>query len=120
MAITPAQLRHALGASSAPLKARLLDQSRIAGIGNLLADEILWRAGLDPARPAGSLSGPEQRRLHHHLRTTLRVLTDRGGSHMGDLQIMRDPDGLCPRDGTPLERRMIGGRTTYSCPHHQR
>jgi formamidopyrimidine-DNA glycosylase len=120
MAITPAELRDALAGSSAPLKARLLDQSRIAGVGNLLADEMLWRASLDPARPAGSLTAAEQRRLHHHLRTTLRELTERGGSHMGDLQVMRDRDGVCPRDGTPLERRTVGGRTTYSCPHHQR
>src|SRR5690606_7502787 len=53
LGLTPAQLRRALDGSAQPLKARLLDQARIAGIGNLLADEILWRAGLDPARPAG-------------------------------------------------------------------
>jgi len=46
-----ADLRAALGGSAAPLKARLLDQARIAGIGNLIADEVLWRSGLDPARP---------------------------------------------------------------------
>ena len=54
-AIGAAQLRDLLAGSEAPLKARLLDQARIAGIGNLLADEMLWRAGLDPARPAASL-----------------------------------------------------------------
>jgi formamidopyrimidine-DNA glycosylase len=120
MEVTLGQLRHALDASRAPLKARLLDQSRIAGIGNLLADEILWRAGIDPARPAGSLDAAEQRRLHRHLRATLRSLQERGGSHMGDLQSMRAREGFCPRDGTPLLRRTIGGRTTYSCPSHQR
>ena len=52
----PAGLAAALAGSSTPLKARLLDQSRIAGIGNLIADEVLWRAGLSPLRPAGSLS----------------------------------------------------------------
>ena len=120
LGLTLGQLRLALDASRAPLKARLLDQSRVAGIGNLLADEILWRAGLDPARPAGSLDVAEQRRLHRHLRGTLRELQERGGSHTGDLQMMRGRDGVCPRDGTPLERRTIGGRTTYSCPYHQR
>ena len=120
MDLTLGQLRTALDASRAPLKARLLDQSRIAGVGNLLADEVLWRAGLDPARPAGSLDPNEQRRLQRHVRSTLRELQARGGSHMGDLQSMRARDGYCPRDGTPLQRRVVGGRTTYSCPHHQR
>ncbi|MGZ4707518.1 MAG: DNA-formamidopyrimidine glycosylase family protein [Acidimicrobiales bacterium] len=119
-AIGGAQLRDVLGGSDAPLKARLFDQARIAGIGNLLADEMLWRAGLDPARAAGSLSSAEVRRLHRHLRATLDELGARGGSHMGDLQEMRSRDGVCPRDGTPLSRRTVGGRTTYSCPRHQR
>jgi formamidopyrimidine-DNA glycosylase len=120
MTITPAQLRDALAGSTAPLKARLLDQQRIAGVGNLLADEILWRAGLDPARPAGSLSPAELRRLHRHVRRGLDGLMRRGGSHTGDLQIARVRGGHCPREGTPLQRRTIGGRTTYSCPAHQR
>ena len=119
-AIGAAQLRDLLAGSEAPLKARLLDQARIAGIGNLLADEMLWRAGLDPARPAASLSPAEVRRLHRHLRATLDELGTRGGSHMGDLQEMRSRDGVCPRDGAPLVRRTVGGRTTYSCPRHQR
>jgi formamidopyrimidine-DNA glycosylase len=119
-ALGAAGLRGALAGSSAPLKARLLDQARIAGLGNLLADEILWRAGLDPARPAGSLAPPELRRLHRHLRHTLDELLERGGSHLGDLGPARRRGGCCPRDGVPLDRRTIGGRTTYSCPHHQR
>jgi formamidopyrimidine-DNA glycosylase len=69
--LTPAQLRAALEGSRAPLKARLLDQGRVAGLGNLLVDEACWRAGLDPARPAASLSDAELRRLHRHLRLTL-------------------------------------------------
>jgi len=118
--VTPAQLRGILARSAAPLKARLLDQSRLAGVGNLLADEMLWRAGLDPARVASSLTPAEVRRLHRHLRDTLDELTDRGGSHTGDLQVMRSTDGVCPKDGEPLQQRTIGGRTTYSCPRHQR
>lgn len=69
--VRPAQLRAVLAGSTAPLKARLMDQSRLAGIGNLLVDETLWRAGLDPAREAGSLDAAELRRLHRHLRSTL-------------------------------------------------
>ncbi len=120
MTVTAAQLGALLRGSSAPLKARLMDQSRIAGLGNLLTDETLWRAGLDPARPSGSLSGPERRRLHRHLRRTLAELSARGGSHTGDLHVARRRGANCPRDGAPLERRTVGGRTTYSCPVHQR
>lgn len=118
--VTPAQLREALAGSTAPLKARLMDQGRVAGLGNLLTDELLWRAGLDPARPAGSLSSAEQRRLHRHLRATVEELMERGGSHTGDLQDARVRGGRCPKDGTELQRRTVGGRTTYSCPKHQR
>lgn len=114
------ELRVALTASAAPLKARLMDQSRLAGLGNLLADELLWRAGLAPDRPAGSLSRPELRRLHRHLRRTVADLIARGGSHTGDLLPARVPGGVCPRDGEPLRRTTVGGRTTWWCPAHQR
>jgi formamidopyrimidine-DNA glycosylase len=117
--LTPGQLGRVLGTSVAPLKARLMDQGRLAGLGNLLTDEILFRAGLDPARPAGSLTPTELRRLHRVVRRTLDQLSDRGGSHTGDLQIARVPGALCPRDGTPIQRRIVGGRATYSCPSHQ-
>jgi formamidopyrimidine-DNA glycosylase len=113
-------LHEALAASRAPLKAWLLDQSHVAGEGNLLADEILWRAGLDPARPASSLAADEVTALHRTMGRTIRLLTKRGGSHTGDLQLARVRGATCPRDGAPLERRTIGGRTTYSCPAHQR
>lgn len=118
-AVTVAGLRRALGASSAPLKARLQDQARLAGLGNLLCDEILWRAGLAPGRPARSLTAAELRRLHRHLVATVRQLTERGGSHTGDLMPERRPGGRCPRDGTPLRRTTVGGRTTWWCPTHQ-
>lgn len=118
-AVTPAQLRRALETSSSPLKARLMDQSRLAGLGNLLTDEVLWRASLAPVREARSLDPAEHRRLHRHLRRTLAELTERGGSHTGDLQSSRERGGRCPRDGQPLDRRPVGGRTTYWCPAHQ-
>lgn len=118
--VTPRQLDRVLGTSVAPLKVRLMDQARMAGLGNLLADEIMWRAALDPARPAGSLSAAERRRLHRVIRRTLADLGNRGGSHTGDLQVARVVGASCPRDGAPMERRTVGGRTTYSCPKHQR
>jgi formamidopyrimidine-DNA glycosylase len=89
-------------------------------VGNLAADEILWRAGLDPGRPAGTLNGTEIERLREHLVTTLADLILQGGSHTGELQPERRPGGMCPRDGIPLVRRTVGGRTTFSCPKHQR
>ncbi len=115
-----AALRAALAASPVALKARLMDQRRIAGVGNLIADEALWRAGLDPRRPAGSLDDPEVRRLARHLRATIADLIDRGGSHTGDLLPHRHPGGRCPRDGEPLARATVGGRTTWWCGRHQR
>jgi formamidopyrimidine-DNA glycosylase len=104
---------------SIALKARLMDQSKVAGLGNLLVDEALFQAGIDPARPAGGLDEIELKRLHKAIRQTLTNLTKRGGSHTGVLQPARHRDGLCPLDGAPLLRRTIGGRTTFSCPVHQ-
>ena len=117
--ISLSALDSALRGSAAPLKARLLDQSRVAGVGNLIADEVLWRAGLSPQRPAGSLSANEARRLHRHLRRTIGYLIDRGGSHLGDLMDERRVGGRCPRDGAALVRSTVGGRTSWWCPVHQ-
>jgi len=122
LTLTKAQLRRALAAGRPPgpaLKARLLDQSAIAGIGNLLADEILWRAGLSPTRPSGALDDQELARLHRTITTTLRQLGTRGGSHTGDLMAERHPGGHCPKDGVELVGAAVGGRTTWWCPHHQ-
>ena len=119
-AVTLGQLSAALAASRAPLKARLMDQSRLAGVGNLIADEVLWRASLDPSRLAGWLSAAELRRLHRHLRAAVAELGARGGSHTGDLMGERRAGGACPRDGRLLVRATVGGRTTWWCPWHQR
>jgi formamidopyrimidine-DNA glycosylase len=116
--LTVKQLDSALGARTAPVKAVLMDQHRIAGLGNLLVDEICWRAGIDPGRLAVDVTADERRTLQRAVRTALRVLGKRGGSHTGDLP--RDLDIPCPRDGGALERRRIGGRTTFSCRVHQR
>jgi formamidopyrimidine-DNA glycosylase len=120
LTLTPADLRGALAGSTVALKARLLDQRHVAGIGNLLGDELLWRAGLAPQRPAGSLTPAELRRLHRHLRATVEQLLARGGSHTGDLLPHRTAGGRCPRDGAALRQTVVGGRTTWYCPHHQR
>ena len=117
--LTLAELRATSAKSRAPVKAMLMDQSRVAGLGNLLCDEALWRAGIDPTRTADTLDVEETRRLHRAIRDTLRILGRRGGSHTGDLTSQREPGAHCPKDGAPLERRTVGGRTTYSCPVHQ-
>ena len=117
--LSAAQLRAALAGSSAPLKARLLDQAKVAGIGNLLADEILWRAGISPLRRAGTISGEEVDELARAVRRTVSELSRRGGSHTGDLMEHRRPGGRCPEDGQALVRDTVGGRTTWWCPRHQ-
>jgi formamidopyrimidine-DNA glycosylase len=124
LSVTLAELSAALAVNparagaAAPLKARLLDQERLAGVGNLLADEILWRAGLDPQR-RDPLSATELRTLHKALQATLRQLGRRGGSHMGELMEERHAGGRCPKDGTELRTATVGGRTTWWCPLHQ-
>jgi formamidopyrimidine-DNA glycosylase len=113
-------LRAALGGSAAPLKARLMDQSRLAGLGNLLTDEVLWQARLRPGRPAGSLADGETASLARTIVRTVSRLQARGGSHMGRLQPQRRRDGRCPRCRGPLRAEPVGGRTTYWCPTCQR
>jgi formamidopyrimidine-DNA glycosylase len=119
-AVNATRLRATIGDRRTGVKAALMDQAGIAGLGNLLVDEILWRAGIDPARSAAALDRTEQGRLARAISTTLRVLGPRGGSHTGDLMPARHPGGFCPRDGAPLRRDTVGGRTTYWCPVHQR
>lgn len=117
--ITLGQLKDRVLVGKLALKARLLDQARIAGVGNLIADETLWRAGLDPARAADSLDDNDARRLHRNLKRVLKDFMADGGSHTGKLQPARVRGGHCPKDGAELLRREVGGRTTYSCPEHQ-
>jgi formamidopyrimidine-DNA glycosylase len=114
------ELREALAGGRIALKARLLDQAHIAGVGNLIADEVLWQAGLSPLRVAGEMTTPAVKRLHTHLTSGLSMLIERGGSHTGDLMPHRRPGGVCQRDGGALRRSRVGGRTTWWCPKHQR
>jgi len=111
--------RERIGRGTAPIKARLLDQRAISGVGNLLADEALWRARLHPARSAGVLTVQELDRLRREVRAATRSAIRRGGAHTGDLIPHRNRGDVCPRCGTPLERATIGGRTTFWCPSCQ-
>ena len=112
--------RERVGRGSAPLKARIMDQGVIAGVGNLLADEALWRARLSPVRAASDLDAEELDTLRRAIRAATRRAIRRGGVHTGDLIAARVRGGSCPRCGAALERATVGGRTTYWCAAEQR
>jgi formamidopyrimidine-DNA glycosylase len=118
--ITPAQFRAALAAgATAPVKARIMDQRRIAGIGNLLADEILWRARVHPARAVGSLTVPEENRLLRASRDAIRDALRDGGVHALKIIPYRRRAGTCPRDHAPMRTGVVGGRTSWWCSAEQ-
>jgi formamidopyrimidine-DNA glycosylase len=113
------EFRARVGRGEAPVKAKLMDQEVIAGVGNLLADETLWRARLSPLRPAGALADDDLDRLRRELRAAIRSAIRLGGVHTGELIPHRVRDGRCPRCGAPLTRAKVGGRTTWWCPEEQ-
>jgi formamidopyrimidine-DNA glycosylase len=117
--ITPAQFRDALAGSTAPVKARIMDQRRIAGIGNLLADEMLWRARIHPLRAAGSLTAAEQARLLRACRDTIRTAVREGGVHALTIIPHRRRGGTCPRDHAPMSTGAVDGRTSWWCSAEQ-
>jgi formamidopyrimidine-DNA glycosylase len=116
------------------VKAALLDQRTVAGLGNIYADEALWRARIHPLRPAGELEADEVRALHRAVRRALELGLARQGATLRDYAL---PDGgsgsmqeeftvygragePCPRCGTPIERAVVAGRGTWYCPGCQR
>jgi formamidopyrimidine-DNA glycosylase len=119
--VTPRRLARALRTRRGVLKSVLLDQRVVAGLGNLCVDEVLWWAALDPRRAADSLVPDEVERLARVIRRRLPIMLARGGSTAGVLNpVVRASCPPCERDGAPLERLTIGGRTTLRCPLHQR
>ncbi len=110
------EFRKRIHRSGAPIKARLLDQGAISGVGNLLADEVLWRARMSPWRPASSLSEDELDALRRHVRAAVRDAVKNGGVHTGKFMPSRVRGGVCPRDGGALKLDTVGGRTTLWCP----
>jgi formamidopyrimidine-DNA glycosylase len=113
------EFRERLGRGTAAVKARLLDQSVVAGVGNLLADETLWQARVSPRRPADELTSDELAHLRRALRAATRRARQRGGVHTGTFVEHRRRGGHCPRCGTEVERATVGGRTTFWCPKDQ-
>ena len=130
---TAARLRERLAGRRAPIKAALLDQRTLAGMGNIYVDEALWRARIHPLRAARELSAAEFRRLHSAIRASLAAGLARQGSTLRDYRL---PDGErgtmqeefkvygradepCDRCGTPIEKTRAGGRGTWYCPRGQ-
>ncbi len=129
-----AALARALGPSRAPIKNALLDQRRIAGVGNIYASEALHRARIDPRRAAGSLTPAETRRLHRAVRGVLRealraagttfrnyrAVNGRSGSFQASLRVYGRAGERCPRCRGEVERVVQAGRSTFFCGRCQR
>jgi formamidopyrimidine-DNA glycosylase len=127
---TAARLGERLAGRRIALKAALLDQRTVAGIGNIYADEALWRARLSPVRPASGLDRPELRRLHRGIRAALeqglarqgstlrdyRLPDGSGGSMQDEFRVYGRRDEPCDRCGTLIARTQVAGRTTWFCP----
>jgi len=130
---TPQVLAQRLKNRTAPIKALLYDQSFIAGIGNMYADEALFAAKIHPLKPAGSLSPDEVERLHSAIQ---QVLWSAIGNKGASVDTYFRPDGTlgtahsefkvahcggkrCPNCGTPIERIAVRNRGTYFCPKCQ-
>jgi formamidopyrimidine-DNA glycosylase len=116
--VSAPRFRDLIGRSRAPVKARLLDQQALAGVGNLLADEALWRAGIDPRRRGVDLDSDELARLRRAVRAAIRGALQAGGTGRSAFAQARHL-GRCPRHGSELSTARVGGRTTRWCPLDQ-
>ena len=130
---TATVLRQAIGRRRAPIKAVLLDQRALAGLGNIYADEALFAARIHPQRRADTLSEAENRRLHRSIRRVLRdALDNRGasfrdyvdgggreGRHQFHVKVFRRTGQPCYVCGAEIERTKVGGRSTHFCPRCQ-
>ncbi len=132
-AFTSRRFGERLAGRKAPIKAVLLDQRTLAGMGNIYADEALWRARIHPLRPAGDLAPDEIKRLHSGVRRALEAGIARQGATLRDYST---PDGgrgrmqhefkvygrggePCDRCGTPIAKTRVAGRGTWYCPSCQ-
>ncbi len=105
------------------IKAALMDQRLIAGIGNLMSDEILWRARLPPSAPVQRLSARRRRQIYEALRAVVSESSRYGRVPHGQRWLTRvrdDRGAICPRCGTALRRATVAGRTAVWCPRCQR
>jgi formamidopyrimidine-DNA glycosylase len=129
-AFTAKALSRMLSGRKRAIKAVLLDQSLIAGIGNIYSDESLWRARIHPNRPAASLSGEEIAALRNAIRSRLRAGIASGGAAIDwvypggkfqeDFKVYGKRGKPCPRCGTAVERILVAQRGTHFCPRCQK
>jgi formamidopyrimidine-DNA glycosylase len=117
--VTAAQFRDLITRGTIAVKARLLDQSKLAGVGNLLADEILWQAKVSPLARVDSLTPAQVRRLYRALTSVVSAALANGGAHTGEMIAARHRGGTCPRDGAPMVHGTVGGRSTWWCSREQ-
>jgi formamidopyrimidine-DNA glycosylase len=117
--VAQADFRALITKGTIAVKARLLDQSKIAGVGNLLADEVLWQAKVPPATPVSLLQRKDADRLYRALRSVLASAVAKGGAHTGDVIAARRPGGTCPRCGHEMVHGTVGGRSTWWCSREQ-
>ena len=121
LTLTSRELTASIGRRRRAVKAVLLDQQVVAGLGNLCADEVLFWAGVAPMRPIDELTPAEIAAIARSCRERLATMLSAGGSTHGVLSpTVRAAAGPCPLDGGPLERTRIAGRTAVWCRTHQR
>jgi formamidopyrimidine-DNA glycosylase len=124
----------ALARSRVAVKTLLLSQRPVSGVGNIYADEALWRARLHPSTPACGVTPAQARRLHGAIREVLAAAVELQGTTLNDYRTVNGALGSylarldayghggdpCPRCGTPIERSVLGQRATHACPACQR
>lgn len=130
---TPRYLRDALSAKKGMIKAVLMDQKAVVGLGNIYADEVLFEAGVRPDRPANAISARETAKMHAAIKkiirrairlggssvATYRLLDDSRGNYAREHKVYGKSGGLCIRCRQPLEKMLIQSRTTVFCPRCQ-
>jgi formamidopyrimidine-DNA glycosylase len=112
-------LRRSLEGSRMAIKARLLDQATISGIGNLIADETLWQSAIPPHLASSALTSEQVTTLHRKLKQTLRSALKANGSDTGTIIAQRHANGHCPRCGARMAHETVGGRSTWYCSREQ-
>lgn len=130
---TEAVLRELLKKSARPVKVVIMDQKKLAGVGNIYADEALWYAKIHPETKANKLTGKEVKELFKYINFTIKQgIDDRGtsvdsyldgkgqkGGHDKNLQVFRKEQQPCPRCGSIIIKMRVGGRGTHICPKEQ-
>lgn len=132
--LTVPAFNHILSSSNAPIKSLLMDQQKIAGVGNIYANDALYASQIDPRRPAKSLSEKEAKALFEAVEKVLRKGIEAGGasdvnylnadgtkgSYQNHFLVYKKTGKPCPRCGTPIEKIQLAGRGTFFCSRCQK